>query len=417
MSNTAASPTTTASASTHTSRAHRPHVLIAGGGIGGMAAALGLLRRGIDVDIYEQANELREVGAGVQISANGNRALQGLGVLDELKALSCEASGKEIRHWNSGQTWKLFDLGAESVERYGYPYLTVYRPDLLAVLTAAVQRLKPDALHLKSRVSDLALADDHVTLTLDDGRTVRGDVLIGGDGVHSRVRQILFGDDKPHFTGIIAWRAVVPMQRLPAHMARLVATNWVGPGGHVVHYPVHEGKMMNVVGARERDDWQVESWSTQGTLEECLNDFAGWNDDVHALFRGSDTLFKWALMGREPMQCWTRGRATLLGDACHPTLPFLAQGAVHAIEDGYILARCLEAFDDVPHALQRYELARRERTSRMVRGSNENATRFHNPELAHKEGAQAYIDREWQPDRVRERYDWLFTYDVDTAAI
>ena len=206
------------------------------------------------------------------------------------------------------------------------------------------------------------------------------------------------------------------MERLPARMARLIATNWIGPGGHIVHYPLRGGRLMNFVGVLERSDWQVESWSTKGTRDEVLADFRGWHEDVQTLIRNIDTPYKWALMVREPMPRWTRGRVTLLGDACHSMLPMLAQGAVMAIEDGYILARCL-AEQDVETALVRYERARRDRTRRAVEGSAANATRFHNPQLADSVEAKQYVDREWAEARIAERYEWLFRYDVTTVAI
>ena len=395
----------------------RPHVLIAGGGIGGVTAALALLRRGFDVDIFEQANELREVGAGVQVSPNGSRVLYALGVGETLAASSCEASGKEIRLWSTGQTWKLFDLGAESVARYGFPYFTVYRPDLLAALLDGVRREKPDAIHLGAKVVGFVQEEGRVTLNLDDGRTVSGDALIGADGIHSRIRHGLFGEEAAQFTGMVAWRGVIPMERLPSHLARLVGTNWVGPGRHVIHYPLRRGELMNFVGIVERTDWQVESWTARGTTEELATDFSGWHEDVQTLIHGIETPHKWALMLRNPLQQWTRGRITLLGDACHPTLPMLAQGAVQAIEDGYLLGRALAESGGVEEGFQRYENARRDRTARMVLGSAENARRFHNPELADPAGAQAYVDREWAEERVRERYDWLFSYEADTVPL
>jgi salicylate hydroxylase len=395
----------------------KPYVLIAGGGIGGLTAALALLRRGFDVDVYEQAAELREVGAGLQISANGNRVLHELGVSEALHALACEAAGKEVRLWNTGQTWKLFDLGAVSVERYGFPYYTVYRPDLLAVLADAVRREKPDAIHLNAKCTGLSQDTDGVTLRFEGGEA-RGDVLVGADGVHSRVRQTLFGADAPQSTGLMAWRGTISMERLPARMRRLVGTNWIGPGAHVVHYPVHRGELMNFVGVVERDDWRVESWTARGTCAECHADFPGWHDDVHLMIANIATPFKWALMGRAPLAEWTVGRATLLGDACHPTLPFLAQGAVMALEDGFILARALAADADAPEtALRRYENARKARTARIVQGSAENSRRFHDRALAEPAGAQAYVDREWAEERVKARYEWLFTYDVTTATV
>jgi salicylate hydroxylase len=392
-------------------------VLIAGAGIGGLTAALALLRRGIDVDVYEQAAELREVGAGLQLSANGTRVLDALGVAAPLQALSCEASGKEVRLWNTGETWKLFDLGAVSIERYGFPYLTVYRPDLLGVLRDAVLAQKRAAIHLGAKCTGFTQDADGVTLQTESG-SARGDALVGADGVHSRIRQALFGADRPSFTGIIAWRGIVPMERLPARMKRLVGTNWIGPGGHVVHYPLRGGTLMNFVGILERSGWQVESWSASGTSEELGADFKGWHEDVQALIRNIDTPYKWALMTRAPMERWTIGRASLLGDACHSMLPMLAQGAVMAIEDGYCLARCLEeGGDDVPAALERYEGARRERTRRAVEGSAANAGRFHNPKLADPAEARRYVDQEWAEARIAERYEWLFRYDVTRAPL
>ncbi len=395
----------------------KPHILIAGAGIGGLTAALALLRRGFDVDVYEQASELKEVGAGVQISANGTRALFTLGLGEELQRLAVEAEGKEIRLWSTGQTWKLFDLGAESIKRYGFPYLTVYRPDLHGALVTAVRRAKPEAIHLGAKVVGVDQDGKAASLRLADGPAVHGDALIGADGVHSAIRQALFGADRPHFTGVIAWRGVAPLDRLPAHLRRKVGTNWVGPGGHVVHYPLRAGTLMNFVGIIERDDWRVESWNVRGTKDECANDFRGWNPDIHAMIEAIDAPYKWALLSREPMPRWTVGRTTLLGDACHAMLPLLAQGAVMAIEDGFILARCFEKYGEVEPALQHYEQARRERANRCVLGSAAQAKRFHNPTLADRAGAEAYIDREWNEQRVKERYEWLFTYDVTTTAI
>ena len=398
--------------------ADKPKVLIAGAGIGGLTAALALLKSGFNVEIYEQAPELAEIGAGFQMSANVMRVLYALGLGEAIEAIAWQPSGKEIRIWNTGQTWKLFDLGAESVARYGYPYLMFHRGDLHRILVEAVRAEKPDALHLGANCIGCDQDDRKVRLRIEGAEDAVGDALIGADGVHSTIRQTLFGPDDRSFSGLIAWRGLVDAAALPDEMARPVGVNWVGPGGHVVHYFVRHGALLNFVGILEKDDWQVESWTAQGTVEECLADFAGWHEAIQATIRNFQTPYKWALMRREPMDRWTEGRISLLGDACHPMVPMLAQGAVMAIEDGMVLARCFGGFgSDVEGALSRYEDLRRDRTARAIRGSNENADRFHNSQLGDPAVAQKYVDTEWQPDRVRDRYDWIFTYDATSVEV
>jgi len=394
------------------------HVLIAGGGIGGLTAALSLLERGIDVDVYEKAAQLGEIGAGFQIGANGANVLFALGLEERLRQVYSIPSGKEVRLWNSGQTWKLFDLGEASVERYGAPYFMIHRADMHTMLVDAVRKLKPDAIHLNASAVGCVQDATSASLRFAGGSQVRGDVVVGADGVHSSLRQDLFGTNASTFTGCVAWRGLVPVERLPKHLLRPVGTNWIGPGGHIVHYFLRRGELFNFVAVVERDDWTVESWTERGSADECAADFAGWHEDIQSIIRELDAPYKWALVGREPMQIWSQGRATLLGDACHPTLPFLAQGAGMAIEDGYILARCLEAYGaDVPLALKRYEAARVERTSRVVRGSATNGKRFHNNLLSDAKEAEAYVSAEWQPSRIDDRYDWLFRYDATTVPL
>lgn len=396
----------------------KPKILIAGAGIGGLAAALSLQKHGFDVTVLEKASELREVGAGVQLSANAVRPLYRLGLDRDLLEVASLPAGKRFRLWNTGQTWNLFDFGAESVKRYGVPYFTVYRADLHKVLVDAVRREDPGAIHVNAAVVDVFQDGDGVTAKLLDGSSLKADVLVGADGVHSIVRDRVIATDKPTFSGCVAWRGVIPAERLPAHLREPVGVNWMGPGSHVVHYPLRRGELVNFVGILEKDAWVEESWNTSGTVEQCLADFEGWHPDVRTLAASLQTPFIWALMTREPMTNWTEGRVTLLGDAAHATLPFMSQGAAMAIEDGYVLARCLERYPSDPeHALQVYQSSRIERTTRIVRGSAANLGRFHNPLLATPGAAEAYIDKEWAPERVNERYEWVFSYDAEQVPV
>jgi salicylate hydroxylase len=389
-------------------------VAVIGAGIGGLAAALALLQRGLDVDVYEQSPELGEVGAGIQISPNGTRVLYALGLEEALRRVEVLPSRRKIRHWSTGETWDWFELGATTRERYGTPHVMLHRADLHGLLADAVLHLKPDAVHLAKRCVGIAQSDGQAEVRFATGRPVSAAYAIGADGIHSKVREQLFGPDRPEFTGVVAWRAVVPMQSLPSHLG----TSWLGPHGHVLHYPIRRGELMNYISLVERNDWQVESWTIAGTKEELANDYRGWHDDVHAIIRQITTPYKWALMVRGPMPQWSRGRITLLGDACHPILPFLGQGGVMAIEDGYVIAACLaKYFNDPDTALRRYEDIRRERSSAVVRASHENRRQVFSPALTDKNAIAGEVAREWQQVRLRERFEWLYAYDATAVQI
>ncbi|MBT4488968.1 MAG: monooxygenase [Rhodospirillaceae bacterium] len=382
-------------------------VIIAGAGLGGLTLALCLVRAGFTVKVLEQAAALGEVGAGVQISANGARVLYHLGLAEELNAVGFTPEAGQMRHWQTGETLSSRPLGKESEEKFGFPYFHLHRADFHRVLADALTAAAPGSIYLDSKVTGFDQSEDGVTVTLENGESHAGDVLVGCDGIHSTVRGQLFGPDAPRFTGCVAWRATVPVEALPPDHVRPVASNWIGLGGHFVHYYVRSGELVNCVGIMEQDEWQAESWSNEGAKGEFLKDFAGWHENLQILMRAAESCFRWGLFDRDPMDRWSDGRVTLLGDACHPMLPFMAQGAVMAIEDAYTLAQCLaqnsEQDADPAAALLSYEGLRKERTATVQQMSRDNIQFFHHADIPNLEERMS---------RHREAHLWLYSFDV-----
>ncbi|MFM8821282.1 MAG: FAD-dependent monooxygenase [Phenylobacterium sp.] len=354
--------------------------LVVGGGVGGLTAALALARKGLSVTLVEQAPVLGEVGAGLQVSPNATRVLFSLGLEAALSALAFRPEAVEARGWRRGQEISRAPLGETARRRYGFPYFHMHRADLVAVLAEACRADPRITLRLGERV-EACQRDGTPSLVLASGERIGANVLVGADGIRSVVREALFGPAAPRFTGNVAWRGLIPADRLEGADLRPVAALWMGPGAHFVHYFVRGGTLVNFVGVVERDDWREESWSSRGEAADLRRDFAGWHPTVRRIVEAApeDACFRWALFDRDPLPRWSRGAASLLGDACHPTLPFMAQGACMAIEDAAVLAACLagRAREDVPDALQRYEALRRPRTAGIQAGSRRNATIYH----------------------------------------
>ena len=386
------------------------HVLIAGGGIGGLSAALSLAQSGFEVEVFEQAPEFGEVGAGIQLSPNATRVLHHLGLAEALEACAFLPERTEFRSWKTGRLISNSPLGESARASYGFPYYHIHRGDLLAVLVAAARSVPRISLHTSARVDGFEQDANGVHVTVA-GVQHGGDALVGADGIHSAVRGGLFGPEAATFTGNVAWRALVPVARLPDGLIPPAATVWWGPGGHFVCYYVRSGALVNCVCVREKQGWEVESWTERGEYTELKDDFAGWNDTVQALIDNADldALYKWALHDRPPMPRWGSGVVTLLGDACHPTLPFMAQGAAMAIEDGAVLAVCLRSTSDVPAALSRYENLRKGRTAGIQRGSRRNARAFH------MRGVQAWVRNRAVRRAGARAMASLFEYDALTA--
>lgn len=388
-------------------------IAIIGGGIGGLAAAAVLLRAGFDVQVYERSGTLGEVGAGINIGPNATRILHRLGMGQALERCAIKPMTFDQLRWDDGRILLRSPLGEAAESAYGAPYYTVHRGDLQRALAGAVP---PERVHLGHHFTHPIDRGDHVEAHFANGVSVTVDILIGADGIHSLVRHALFGPEQPRFTGCVAYRGLVQADRL-THL-RLERRNniWMGPGRHFVHYFVAAGRLINFVAVIEEESWLRESWVDRGEVADAVAAFRGWHDQVVSIIGAADETYKWGLFDRSPLPRWSVGRVTLLGDSCHPMLPFMGQGAAQAIEDAATLKTCLaESEDDIPAALHRYEQLRLPRASRLQGMSALNKTRFHlddGPAQHERDAAMAGGATDWS----RAAVTWLFEHDAEAVA-
>jgi|SRR5450756_2508905 len=356
-----------------------PRIAIVGGGIGGLAAAAFLRKGGLPCVVYEQARELREVGAGVVVAPNAARLLRSLGVLDALlKSAVRLDTGWEFRRWQDGTVLSAEDLATRCEQLYGEHTYTAHRADVLD----AVGRAVPEgAVRLGARVTGISVTGATATLAFADGAAAEADVVIGADGIHSAIRAALTEPVPPAHSGLSAFRALVQARHAPAFARRPAQVLWLGPGHHLVHYPVRAGEFINLVAMAPAGAYSTESWTATATVGELLAEFAGWDPRLTGLIQAAATPGRWALLDRQPLRQWSYGPVTLLGDAAHPMLPFFAQGTAQAIEDAAVLARCLtEDQADPAAALRRYEADRLPRATRLQEVSHARAHINHYPD-------------------------------------
>jgi len=349
-------------------------VAIIGGGIGGLTAANTLSRAGIEVAVYEAAAELREIGAGVALHANAMRVLRAIGVEDAVRKVAGRSQWQITRNWKTGRVISKSSRQQQAAA-FGLLGATVHRADLLDVLADA---LPAGIVTLGKRCTDVLPDGDIAVARFADGGEIEADIIVGADGIHSPVRASLFGPDAPRFTGKICYRSVIPTEAVRGIRPDTDLAQWFGPHGTIVLYPLRGEELINVVCHYDDDSYRHESWVTECSRDEVLERYAGWHESLLRLFAGGDTWYKWALYDRDPIPRWTRGRVTLLGDAAHPMLPYLGQGACQALEDGAVLATALAAeAADPPTGLARYERTRRPRASQVVLTSRERGLSNH----------------------------------------
>ena len=357
-------------------------VMLVGAGIGGLTCALALQRAGMRVRVYEQAPELGEVGAGLTLSPNGSMGIIGLGLEEELAEAADPPSYQAVHHYKTGRVLVRRERGDLPRQQYGAPYYQIHRADLHEMLAEAVRANDPECIHLNHEFERFTQSENEARAYFRNGRSAAGRLLVGCDGVKSPVRSQLHDSESPEFTGYVAWRGLAPAAKVPSEAVDPPSGIYIGPGHLFVRYLIRGGETVNYVAFVRRDDWQTESWSQHSEVSEVLDEFAEFHQLVRSIISATppELCYKWGLFSRRPLESWSVGRVSLLGDAAHPTLPFMGQGAVMAIEDGIVLARCLAASDSIAEALRRYEAARVERTTLVMEESGRIIHRFFAPD-------------------------------------
>jgi salicylate hydroxylase len=396
---------------------HSRTIIVAGAGIGGLTTALALARAGFRLEVLDQSERLEAVGAGLQISPNATRLLIALGLGERLRPLVVAPTAIRIMAARTGREIMRVPLGPVVEQRYGAPYWVIHRGDLHAALLAAASEHPDIAVELGRKVDAFAVHANGVTVhTARRGETAEsfGIALVGADGLWSSVRAQLADRAPPRFAKRVAWRATVPAEKVAAEFREPIVHLWLGPNSHLVHYPVNAGRTVNIV-AIAHDSWHHEGWNNVAWPAEVLSRFSGraWSTSPRTLLEAAESWLKWALFDRPPLRRWGRGPVTLVGDAAHPMLPFLAQGAATAIEDAAVLAACIgkPPTDAKPHlatAMRIYEEKRRARTADIQRGARINAALYHlrwpaahlrNHALAATEG-----------ESFLRRFDWIYDW-------
>lgn len=391
-------------------------VAVIGAGIGGLAAAIALAQRHARVRVFERADALGEVGAGIQLGPNGVAVLEALGLRDAAERVASLPASVELRDHRAGRRVARLPLGQAFVARYGRPYWHLHRADLLAVLAAGAAEAGVEIV-LGTGIEAVEAEGQRPRLRGAGDAPVAADVLIAADGIRSSVRRELFAATEPRFTGHVAWRGLVEAARLPASALPEGARVAMGPGRHVVSYPLRGGELVNFVAVEERKDWAAEGWTEPDDPEAPRRAFAGWDADTVALLAAVERTYLWGLFDHPPLPRWVRGRVGLLGDACHPMLPFLAQGATMALEDAWVLAAELDVAETPERGLMAYEARRAPRTARVQRASLRNGRLWHLGRPGARKAAHLGLGvaSAVAPKLLMGRFDWLYGADVVSA--
>jgi salicylate hydroxylase len=392
-------------------------IIVIGAGIGGSALALSMQKAGLDYVLLEQAAAFKEVGAGIQLSPNGVRILEMLGLADDLASFCAEPDFHKYTVWDTGELILRTALKSLVRKKYGYAYYHAHRSDLIAALTKPLDRSR---LKTNTKVTAVGQSGDTVWAECEDGSRHEGDVLIGADGIHSVVREQVFKPDAPRASGYVTWRGVVDTADI-AHLDIPVSAYVdMGPKLSFVYYYVSGGRQLNWLALGQANNEKRESWSQKASKDEVLAGFEGWYDRPRNLFEATDQPFVTALYDRNPLETWVSGRIALMGDAAHAMLPYHAQGAVQSIEDAWVLARSLAlGADDPVRALAHYESLRFDRANRIVQHSRAAEGWYHveDPDEVARRNDRFRRNNDRYGDDVTPQQHWLYSYDAEKAVL
>jgi salicylate hydroxylase len=391
-------------------------IVVIGAGIGGLAAATALAQRWARVTVLEQAAALTEVGAGIQVGPNGVAVLEALGLRDAAELVAERPEGIELRDFREGgRTIARIPLGRACEARYGRPYWQFHRADLLDVLAAGAREAGV-TLRLGAPVERVTPGAGGCRVETADGTAAEAALVIAADGLRSPMRAAHFGGDTPRFTGHVAWRGLVRTSRMSRGLFPDATCVTMGPGRHLVTYPLRGGALMNFVAIEAREAWAAEGWTMPDTPENLRSAFRGWGGAAGALLAVVEETYLWGLHDHPPLPAWTAGRVALLGDACHPMLPFLAQGATAALEDAWVLAAELAVADEPERGLMAYEARRKPRAERVQRAAARNGRIYHlGPGLREAAHLGLRAASAVAPGLLLGRFDWLYGADVVSA--
>ena len=384
-----------------------PAVTIIGAGIGGLTAALALQQWDFPVQLYEQASELGEIGAGINVSPNGLKVLYALNLRDEVEKIRFQPKAISLRHYETGNTFFENPFNEEFVDTFDAPFYAFHRADLHRMLLDAVTKNDPTCITVGKRLVGLDENHDDVVLKFEDGSEIAVPIVVGADGVHSTVRTLRHRELKAEFTGHVAYRGMVKVTDVERNLIEPKMNLWAGPKAHVVAYYVRRGELLNYVALNEEDDWETENWTTPASKAELAARFAHWNPTVRYLIDHTQEgqCYKWAILMRDPLSSWSSSRTTLLGDAAHPMVPYLAQGSVMAIEDAWVLTHFLRKDDSPAQALKAYEDARLERTANIQRAA------WKQGQLTHAVGSGSDMSERREGGGFQDS-EWIYGHDV-----